>query len=101
MTFLEIIKNLFILLFMTMLLSGCGGIKFNPDIHVGDYENQGIVNERGEIIYCDSPEFNAYGAMHITKWQELREILIRARMSRRKKNYLIHKYDKHTKVLKK
>lgn len=70
------------------ILIGCTGIKFNPDIYVGDYQNEGITSEKGITVYANEQRFNEYGCMHKSKWKELREILRRARLPRRTKRLI-------------
>ena len=76
-------KNKIVALFLTLFVVSCDGIKFNPDIYVGDFQNGAIINERGELVYATSPLFNQFGCMHKDKWLELSEILNRAKMSRK------------------
>lgn len=73
---------------------GCTtGIKFNPDWHVGDYEQMRIVPEKGEPILCEDPRFNNYACMHVDKIKELKEILLKARMPKSTKRMIIKKLE--------
>jgi len=78
---------------MLLTMVSCAGIKFDADWHVADYKNFGIVNERGEYIYADEEAFNSFACLHESKIRELKEILIRARMSRPMKKKLINEVN--------
>jgi len=74
------------IIILTMFwLSSCTseGVKFDPDVYVG--RNGYIINERLMKVMADEPRFLEYGCMHRDKWIELKEVLDRARIPKRKK----------------
>ena len=78
---------------MLLLLTSCGGIKWNPDFLVGDHKNFGVVNERGEYIYADEAAFDGLACLTESKVKELAEILIRAKLPRAMKKKLINEVN--------
>jgi len=76
-------KLFVISLFLPLIIgaSSCTtGIKFDPDWHVGDYQNVAIVNEQGQFVFADESNFNNYACMSEQKVKELVTILSRARI---------------------
>ena len=66
---------------LTIFLSSCGGIDFDPDIYLPNINTGNIVNEDGFTVSMNSPEMLKFGCMHENKWQELAEILEREGVS--------------------
>lgn len=69
------------------------GIKFNPDFHKATSAEQAIVDERGNRIYSDEPEFDNFACMHKEKIKELAEILKKARIPKEEKEIILKKIN--------
>lgn len=77
----------------------CGriGVSFNPDAAMADYTTNSIIHEDGRQIYCDTPEFNEYACMSLTKWKELKSLLTRIKLDKKTRyqvNLLTEQIDK-------
>lgn len=86
-------KLIFLRILALPLLVSCQGISFNPDWHVGDFEQMAIVPESGPIVFADEENFNNYACMHKLKVQELKEILLRARLPRGQKLKILERLN--------
>lgn len=77
-------KHLLVILVLLLAFDGCSKKsiqdieRFDPDFHIGDFQNVGITNGKEEIS-CKQVEFNDYACMHIDKVKELSTILSRYR----------------------
>lgn len=79
---------------LLLLLAGCyTGITFNPDFHIGDYERGGITGEDGVTIYADDPQFNQWACLHVTKVEELKTILQKAKIPKRKRHLFLKQLE--------
>ena len=65
-------------------IPSCGnpGIKFEPLFHAGDSAHSQIVpKEPYPIVACNDPKFDEFFCMHIDKVKELKELLMRSKLS--------------------
>lgn len=74
------------LIIVFLIASSCStGITFNPDWYVADHFSGAIVSERGEYVYSYDEKYDEYACMHKSKIEELRILLLKARIPKKEK----------------